>query len=95
MFTRIYLPFIENLDLVAPGEVIPNRQTLPPSLNPAALLKCAMPVFEGLLPGRHNEIILDLLFELAVWHAFAKLRIHTDETLDLFQASTKTLTAAM
>jgi hypothetical protein len=57
--------------------------------------KCAIPVFEGLLPHRHNEIVLDLLFELAVWHAFAKLRIHTDETLDLFQASTKTLTAVM
>jgi hypothetical protein len=54
-----------------------------------------MPVFEGLLPRRHNEIVLDLLFELAVWHAFAKLRIHTDKTLDLFQASTKTLTAAI
>ncbi len=54
-----------------------------------------MPVFEGLLPRRHNKIVLDLLFELAIWHAFARLRIHTDETLDLFQASTRTLTAAI
>jgi len=54
-----------------------------------------MPVFEGLLPRRHNEIVLDLLFELAVWHAHAKFRIHTDETLDLFQTSTMTLTVAM
>jgi hypothetical protein len=30
-----------------------------------------------------------------MWHAFAKLRIHTDNTLDLFRSSTKSLTAAM
>jgi hypothetical protein len=39
--------------------------------------------------------MLDLLFELAMWHAFAKLRIHTDNTLALFRSSTKSLTAAM
>lgn len=39
--------------------------------------------------------MLDLLFELATWHAFAKLRIHTDKTLDLLTAATKTLTTAM
>lgn len=38
---------------------------------------------------------MDLLFELATWHALAKLRIHTDETLDMFAAVTKTLTSAM
>jgi len=54
-----------------------------------------MPVFEGLLPPRHNEIVLDLLFELATWHAFARLRVHTDSTLDMFQVSTKSLTAAV
>ncbi len=54
-----------------------------------------MPVFEGLLPLMHNKIVLNLLFELATWHAFARLRIHTDSTLDIFQASTKSLTAAV
>ena len=39
--------------------------------------------------------MLDLLFELATWHALAKLRIHTDKMLDLLVASTKTLTSAM
>jgi hypothetical protein len=53
-----------------------------------------MPVIEGLLPPPHNEVVLDLLFELALWHAFAKLRIHTDKTLDMFEASTKSLTTA-
>jgi hypothetical protein len=54
-----------------------------------------MPVFEGLLPPRHNEIVLNLLFELATWHAFARLQVHTDNTLDLFRAATKSLTAAV
>jgi len=30
-----------------------------------------------------------------MWHALAKLRIHTDKTLDLLEAATKTLTSAM
>ena len=54
-----------------------------------------MPVFEDLLPSPHNNIILDLLFELALWHGLAKLRLHTEHTLDLFQASTKSLAAMM
>jgi len=54
-----------------------------------------MPVFEGLLPPCHNKIVLNLLFELATWHAFARLWVHTDGTLDMFQASTKSLMAAV
>ena len=54
-----------------------------------------MPVFEGLLPPRHNKIVLNLLFKLATWHVFARLQVHTDGTLDMFQASTKSLTAAV
>lgn len=56
-----------------------------------ATLQCAMPVFEGLLPSPHNEIVLDLLFDLATWHSFAKLRIHTDDTLFLFDVATRQL----
>ncbi|KAF8443780.1 hypothetical protein L210DRAFT_3395466, partial [Boletus edulis BED1] len=33
-------------------------------------------------------IILDLLFELATWHAFGKLRMHTETTLSHFGNST-------
>ena len=54
-----------------------------------------MPVFEGLLPPWHNEIVLDLLFELVTWHAFARLRVHIDSTLDMFQVSTKSLIATV
>jgi hypothetical protein len=58
-------------------------------------LQCIIPVFEGLLPHPHNDIVLDLLFDLATWHAYAKLRIHTDRTIELLTAATKALTKAM
>ena len=38
---------------------------------------------------------MDLLFELATWHALAKLRIYTNKTIDLLATATKTLTIAM
>ncbi|KDQ25344.1 hypothetical protein PLEOSDRAFT_1106287 [Pleurotus ostreatus PC15] len=55
------------------------------------LLQCAIPVFKGLLPAPHDKILLDLLFILAEWHALAKLRMHTDETLENLTQSTKQL----
>jgi len=54
------------------------------------LLKCAIPVFEDLLPRQHGSIIRKLLFELATWHALAKLRLHTESTLyDLENSTTR------
>jgi hypothetical protein len=38
--------------------------------------------------------VLDLLFDLATWHAFAKLRLHTEQTLVLFDAATDYLGCA-
>lgn len=35
--------------------------------------------------------MMDLLFNLAVWHALAKLRIHTDTTLAGLENETNTL----
>ncbi|KAG2744431.1 hypothetical protein P692DRAFT_20878210 [Suillus brevipes Sb2] len=55
------------------------------------LLQCAIPVFEKLLPDNHDQIIHDLLFDLLVWHAFAKLRMHTEDTLSLFDTATMVL----
>ncbi|KAH7920815.1 hypothetical protein BV22DRAFT_1020565, partial [Leucogyrophana mollusca] len=46
---------------------------------------------EGLLPFPHNNTILDLLFDLAAWHAYAKLRLHTDDTLGFFDTATVVL----
>lgn len=50
--------------------------------------QCSIPVFEDLLPEPHNTVILDLLFVLATWHAFAKLRLHTENTLFYFDKTT-------
>jgi hypothetical protein len=53
--------------------------------------QCAIPVFDGLLPEPHNTNVLALICACAHWHALAKLRMHTDETLDLLDTATVTL----
>jgi hypothetical protein len=62
---------------------------------PCLSKQCAIPVFEGLLPPPHNDIVLDTLFVLATWHAHAKLRLHTDTTLALFEQTTTILGASL
>lgn len=52
-----------------------------------------MPVFEGLLPPEHEGIVQTLIFRLAEWHALAKLRLHTDETLALLDQALRRLSA--
>ncbi|KAG2064475.1 hypothetical protein BDR04DRAFT_1130754 [Suillus decipiens] len=52
---------------------------------------CAIPVFEDLLPKEHNAVVLDLLFNLATWHGFAKLCLHTKDTLNFFDTATVVL----
>ncbi|TBU29740.1 hypothetical protein BD311DRAFT_619186, partial [Dichomitus squalens] len=54
-----------------------------------------MPAFEGLLDLPDDQNVADLLFELANWHALAKLRLHTDVTVDIFRASTKLMYEAI
>ena len=45
-----------------------------------------MPAFEGLfLHKEDNKSIADLLFTLATWHAYAKLCLHTNTTLEMFE----------
>jgi hypothetical protein len=51
-------------------------------------LQCALPVLEGLLPFPHDDNILDLVFVMGCWHAYAKLRIHTEHTLASFEQLT-------
>jgi hypothetical protein len=48
-------------------------------------------VFEGLFPDPHNRTILNLLFTCAHWHSLAKLRLHTDATLEELEATTTLL----
>ena len=54
-----------------------------------------MPVFEDLLPAPHNAIVLDLLFYLATWHAFAKMRLHTAASVVDFKGATAALGRAI
>ena len=58
-------------------------------------MQCIIPVIEGFLPDDEEKDVLDLIFILATWHAYAKLRLHTDNTLAAFDASTKPLGAAL
>ncbi|KAJ3575441.1 hypothetical protein NP233_g1093 [Leucocoprinus birnbaumii] len=53
------------------------------------LLLCAIPCFEGLLPEPHNKRLMTLLYRLAEWHALAKLRMHTEGSLNLLQSLTR------
>lgn len=50
-----------------------------------------MPVFEGILPEPHDANIQKLLFTFAEWHALAKLRMHTDATLESLDEATTDL----
>ncbi|RDB21901.1 hypothetical protein Hypma_011139 [Hypsizygus marmoreus] len=59
------------------------------------MLQCAIPVFDSLLPEPHNSRLMDLLFTFALWHGLAKLRLHTDATLDLMDQTTTSLGAKM
>ena len=52
-------------------------------------------MFEGLLPEPFNGMLLRLLYKAAEWHALAKLRLHTDSTLDLLEAVTRELGCLM
>jgi hypothetical protein len=51
----------------------------------------AIPVFEDLLPKPYNSIILKLLFHFAHWHRLAKLRMHSDRTLQILDNMTAIL----
>ena len=51
--------------------------------------KCAMPVFDGLLPANPNNDIQSLLFTTAEWHTLAKMRLHTDSMLAWLDESMK------
>jgi len=58
------------------------RATPCPPCAPRSLGQCSIPVFEDLLDGHHNKRVMKLLYRTAEWHGFAKLRMHTQATLD-------------
>lgn len=59
------------------------------------ILQCALPAFEGLLPPEDNEIVMDLIFTLAMWHGLAKFRIHTEDTVGLLEDATAAMGTAI
>jgi hypothetical protein len=67
-------------------------QVRTPQLSDSKIIsykQCALPVFEGLFRTRkENNLLNSLLFDLAMWHVYAKLRLHTDSTLDDFKSIT-------
>ncbi|KAG6906052.1 hypothetical protein DXG01_016127 [Tephrocybe rancida] len=48
-----------------------------------------------LLPEPHNARLMDLLFICATWHGLAKLRLHTDKTLQMLDEVTVSLGNAL
>ncbi|KAJ7066702.1 hypothetical protein C8F01DRAFT_1124234 [Mycena amicta] len=54
------------------------------------ILQCILPVLEGLFP-QHQKLVDQAFFELALWQGYAKLRLHTTETIKLFRAATTAL----
>ncbi|EGO04307.1 hypothetical protein SERLA73DRAFT_45365, partial [Serpula lacrymans var. lacrymans S7.3] len=50
---------------------------------------------KNLLSAPHNAHILNLLFDLVTWHAYAKLHLHTSDTLNLFDLATILLSQSM
>src|ERR1700761_6833880 len=51
--------------------------------------QCQIPVVEGLLSANNlNGLILDVSFDLAVFHAMSKLRLHTTTTVKDFRDAT-------
>ncbi|KAG8901685.1 hypothetical protein FRC00_005453 [Tulasnella sp. 408] len=52
---------------------------------------CIIPCIEGLFPEPYNSDIIRLLHTLALWHGLAKLRQHTDTTLEYLDKVTRKL----
>ena len=55
------------------------------------IYQCSIPAFEGLFPPNHDAIIRVLLFCLCEWHALAKLRLHSNNSLALLDEALKKL----
>ena len=56
-------------------------------------VQCLIPAFEGLFPAKHDALVKTLLFRLSEWHALAKLRMHSDDSLARLDQALKKLAA--
>ena len=59
------------------------------------MYQCSITAFDGLLPEPHNSSILELLFTCCIWHGLAKLHMHIDHSLDIFDTITITIGSAL
>ncbi|KZV88625.1 hypothetical protein EXIGLDRAFT_751594 [Exidia glandulosa HHB12029] len=59
------------------------------------ILQCSIPAFENLLPEPFNTTVMNILYTFAEWHALAKLRLQTEDTLKSLEETTITLGAQM
>jgi len=57
--------------------------------------QCAIPAFDSLLPNDDNDAVLDLLFLMATFHAYVKLRLHTESTVESLKLVTTALYQAL
>ncbi|KIO10577.1 hypothetical protein M404DRAFT_129317, partial [Pisolithus tinctorius Marx 270] len=55
------------------------------------MLQCSILAFESLFPTKDDAIVKTLLFRLAEWHALAKLRMHSDDSLAWLNQALKKL----
>jgi len=76
-------------DILQVGALVTRSLTI--VYIPTIFLQCAIPIFTGLLPQPHDCQVSKLLFILAHWHGLAKLRMHTDDTIQLLQRVTSEL----
>ena len=77
-------------------DLLQVKQSLASTFFPMLInSQCAIPVFDRLFEPHNNMIVMDLLFELAMWHALAKLRLHTKSTVHALETLTTRLGAAL
>lgn len=53
--------------------------------------QCFIPCVELLLPPPLNSVVLDMVWDMACWHALAKLRLHTESTLQALENATTSM----
>ena len=61
------------------------------SLTMIWYLQYALPCFEGMFPHKYDGLFQDITFTMATWHGFAKLRMHTDHSVAVFDGFTTVL----
>ena len=59
------------------------------------LSQSAIPAFDSLLPKDDGEVVSDLLFLMATFHAYVKLRLHTESMLESLELVTTALCQAL